>query len=80
MGDFAFRRVVPGTYAVSQAGVATKGTVVRVRGVGWFVEFTDKTLVIARTRVAARLACRAYLGTGSIPNSMPDVTVSGGPV
>lgn len=74
-GDLVFKRVVPGTYAASMEGTDVTGHVVRMDGEGgWLINFTDGGCFIARTRVDARVACRAYLGNGHMPKDLFDVT------
>jgi hypothetical protein len=69
-----WRRVVSGTYTAKMATTKVQCKVVHIRGAGWFLVFTDGNRFIARTRTDARLACEAYLKTGSMPEGLSNVT------
>lgn len=66
--DLVFKRVVAGTYRASMDGTDVTGHIVYKKDVGWFIDFSDGSRFIARTRADARFACHAYLLKGSIPN------------
>ena len=74
MSDFRFIRVVPGRYYAALGGTRVKATVVYIKGIGWFIAFTDGAHHLVRTRVEAKAACLAYLTTGFLPEGSPPDT------